>query len=144
MFGLFKKVSPEDAGTVTQALSPRVAVVVSASCCSTGMADVDERTEAACRQALAQAGLDWPVLRITISHAQSIISRVASQLDGPQQRLAQQVTQLFMTQGLSAFPVLIVDQHVVSYGGVPGPELLRESLVRLQAQHPRATDASPV
>jgi hypothetical protein len=139
MFGLFKKVSPTEADAMRQALGPQVAVVVSASCCATGMADVDERTEAQCRQALSEAGLAWPVMRVTISQAQSIIGRIQAQLDDRQRALAQQVTQLFMTQGLNAFPVLIVDQHVVSYGGVPGADLLLSALSKLQPQHAKAT-----
>ncbi len=142
MFGMFKKATAQDAETMDRALGPGVAVVVSASCCTTGTGDDDAQTEAQCRQALQDAGLTWPVMTVTISHAQATIGRIASQLDDRQRALAQQVTQLFMTQGLSAFPVLILDQHVVSYGGVPGPELLREALARLQPQPARSADAT--
>ncbi len=142
MFGFFKKADPAAAETLRRALGPEVAVVVSASCCTTGMAEVDERTVSHCQQALAEAGLGWPVMKVTISEAQAALSRVSSRLDERQRALAQQVTQLFMTQGLSAFPLLIVDQHVVSYGGVPGVELLRQALARVQSQGARPVDAA--
>jgi hypothetical protein len=140
MFGFFKKANPEEAEMIRSALGPRVAVVVSASCCTTGMTEFDERTLAQCRQALADAGLDWPLMKVNISDAQSMLGRIASQLDSRQRGLAQQVTQLFMTQGLSAFPLLILDQHVVSYGGVPGPDLLRQILARVQTQPCEASE----
>jgi hypothetical protein len=142
MFGFFKKADPAGTESLRRALGPEVAVVVSASCCTTGTAEVDERTFLHCQQALAEAGLGWPVMKVTISDAQATLGRVASQLDERQRALAQQVTQLFMTQGLSAFPLLIVDQHVVSYGGVPGVDLLRQAVSRVQSQRASPVDAA--
>jgi hypothetical protein len=133
MFGFFNKVSPEDAGMVKRALGPDAAVVVSASCCAPGTGETDEAAAQACRQVLAETGLDWPVITVTVTQAQSIIGRIAAQLDARQTALSQQVTQLFMTQGLSAFPVLIMNQRVVAYGGVPGVELLRDTLAKMKA-----------
>lgn len=128
MFGLFKKKPGEDAALVRRAFDPQVVVVLSASCCMPGTGDVDAEVEANARAALTEAALDWPVLTLTVTQAQSALTQLSSELDATQAALARQVTELFMTTGLSAFPALIVSQRLVAYGGVPGKDLIRGAL----------------
>jgi len=129
MLGFFKKGSQDEDNTVIKrALSPEVVVVVSASCCMQGTADVDAQAEASARSALKAANLDWPVLTVTVTQAQSTLGRVSGELDATQGALAAQVSELFMSHGLSAFPVLLVNQRLVSYGGAPDQALILKAL----------------
>lgn len=129
MFGIFKNPNAnQDAALLKQALSPEVAVVVSASCCMQGTADTDAKVQAAVQSALSKAGLPWPVLTVTVTQAQSTLGRISGELTEQQGQLAREVSELFLSTGLSAFPVLIVNQRIVSYGGVPGDQLVAEAL----------------
>ncbi|WP_255988992.1 hypothetical protein [Chitinolyticbacter albus] len=128
MFGLFKKGSEEDSALVKRALSPETVAVVSASCCVRGTADIDAETEAAAHAALESAHLDWPVVTVTVTQAQSSLGKISGELDSGGSKVAQQVSELFMSHGLSAFPVLIVNQRLVSYGGAPDKELVGKAL----------------
>ena len=137
MLGLFKKKSPDsDIVAIKLALSPQVVVVVSASCCMRGTAEVDTQAEAAARAPLARANLDWPVLTITVTQAQSTLGRISGELDNAQGALAAQVSELFMSHGLGAFPVLLVNQRLLSYGGAPDQALIFKAL----PSAPEATD----
>lgn len=136
MFGLFKKGSQdEDNAVIKRALSPEIVVVVSASCCMQGTADIDAQAEASAQAALKAANLDWPVMTVTVTQAQSTLGRVSGELDATQGALAAQVSELFMSHGLSAFPVLLVNQRLVSYGGAPDQALVLKAL-------PSAPDAA--
>ncbi|UXY15880.1 hypothetical protein N8I74_02360 [Chitiniphilus purpureus] len=128
MFGLFKKGSDDDSALVKQALSPQTVAVVSASCCVRGTADIDAAAQAAAHAALQSAHLDWPVVTVTVTQAQSALGRISGELDSGGAKVAQQVSELFMSHGLSAFPVLIVNQRLVSYGGAPDQELVGKAL----------------
>ncbi|MGY6518379.1 MAG: hypothetical protein ACXIUZ_06675 [Lysobacteraceae bacterium] len=135
MFNLFRKSpSEDDVETLKRALSPGAVTVVSASCCSAGAAQVDEQVVASAREALAAAGLDWPVGMLTVTRAQAVLPRVTRELDAAQAALAGQVNNLFMNHGLSAFPVLLAHQRVVSYGGVPDAALVARALPARQAR----------
>ncbi|MFG6439803.1 hypothetical protein [Roseateles sp. LKC17W] len=140
MFGFFKNPhASNDAALVKQALGPHVAVIVSASCCVQGTADTDAKVDAVVQSALKKAGRDWPVLTVTVTQAQSTLGTIARELDEAQSQVAREVSELFATTGLSAFPVLIVDQHIVSYGGVPGEALVTDALNRnRQVSHENA------
>lgn len=134
MLGLFKKKSSnDDIALVKQALGPQVVVVVSASCCMPGTAEVDAQAKAAAQAALTGAGLDWPVLSVTVTQAQSTLHQVSGELGVAQSALAAQVTELFMSQGLGAFPVVLAHQRLVSYGGVPTADLIRKALPNASA-----------
>jgi hypothetical protein len=129
MFGFFRNPNANnDAALLKQALGPEVAVVVSASCCMQGTADSDAKVEATVQSALKAAGLEWPVLTVTVTQAKSTLGRISGELTEQQGRVAAEVSELFLSSGLSAFPVLIVNQRIVSYGGVPGEQLVTEAL----------------
>ena len=132
MFGLTKKTPDEATQRVRQALGPDVAVVLSACCCMAGTAAADGQVEAVARAALKEAGLDWPVLTITVTEAQGALARIGRELGPAEAQLAQQVSELFATKGLGAFPVLLIDQRVLAYGGVPGLPLVLSALASRQ------------
>lgn len=129
MFGFFKDSQvDEDAELMKQALGPNVAVVVSASCCMQGTAPADDKIEAITKAVIESEGLDWPVLTVTVTQAQSSLGRISGQLTDKQAEVARAVSELFLSTGLSAFPVLVVNQRIVSYGGVPGEQLVRDAV----------------
>ena len=128
MFGLLSKKPDDLALRIKQALGPDVAVVLSASCCMPGTQEADGRVEAVARAALSEAGLNWPLLTFTVTQAQGTLGRIAGELLPAEAQLAQQISELFMSSGLSAFPVLLLNQRLLSYGGVPDLALVRAAL----------------
>ncbi|AIN61053.1 hypothetical protein [Pseudomonas soli] len=128
MFGFFNKASDADIAQVKRALGNDAVVVLSASCCMPGTNEVDEQIEKAAQAALAEAKLDWPVLTVTVTTAQTILPKITSELNSAEGALAQQVSELFMAHGLGAFPIVIVDQKLLSYGGVPDQEMIQGAL----------------
>ena len=113
-----------------QALSAKTATIISARCCSAGAAAQDELLEAAVKAALKDSGSDWNVVTITITQAQSSAGRVGASLSLQQANLIREIQALFMGNGLSIFPALILDQQLVSYGGVPTREQLNAFLAQ--------------
>ena len=130
MLDFLKKTSKEDINQVKRALGPHAIVVVSASCCMPGTSQVDEEIEATARNALAETTLDWPVITVTVTTAQSILPKISAELSVNARELASQVSELFMTHGLSAFPIIIVDQTLVSYGGAPDQAIILSALFK--------------
>lgn len=128
MFGFFNKASDAEIAQVKRALGNEAVVVLSASCCMPGTNEVDEQIEKAAQAALAAAKLDWPVLTVTVTTAQSILPKITSELNAAEGALAQQVSELFMAHGLSAFPIVIVDQKLMSYGGLPDQAMIQGAL----------------
>lgn len=136
MLGLFKNKSADaDIATVKRALGPQAVAVLSASCCMPGTAEVDAQADAAARAALASAQLDWPLLHVTVTQAQSVLPRVSGELDPAQRALADQVTALFLTHGLSVFPIVLAHQRLVSYGGAPQAALILKALPHAPHAH---------
>lgn len=133
MFGFFNKASDADIAQVKRALGNDAVVVLSASCCMPGTNEVDEQIEKAAQAALAAAKLDWPVLTVTVTTAQTILPKITSELNAAEGALAQQVSELFMAHGLSAFPIVIVDQKLLSYGGVPDQAMIQGELPTITA-----------
>ena len=130
MLGFFKKASEDDINQVKRALGTEAVVVVSASCCMPGTSQVDEQIEATARAALTEAELDWPVMTLTVTTAQSILPKISAELNAQEAELARQVSELFMAHGLSAFPIVIVDQILLSYGGVPEQAMILSALTQ--------------
>ena len=133
MFGMFSKKGDDGTQLVRQALGPDVAVVLSASCCMQGTHQIDTETGDVARAALAEAGLGWPVLTVTVTQAQNALGRMGRDLSPAEAQLAQQVTELFASAGLAAFPVLLVNQRLLSYGGVPDLPLVLSALPKKTA-----------
>lgn len=128
MLGLFNKKPDGNADQLRQALSKNSVAIVSASCCMQGTAETDAALESVVRAALDSRALDWPLLTVTVTQAQSSLPAVTRSLDPQGAAVAQQVSDLFMSHGLTAFPVLIVNQQVIAYGGVPHVDLVLKAL----------------
>ena len=134
MLGMLKNVfagsanREQDDAALRQALSGKTAAIISARCCSAGAAAQDEVLEARVKALLAEKGLDWPVVVVTITQAQSALGRVGPGLGDTERGLSQEIQGLFMNHGLTVFPALIVDQKLVCYGGVPSVEQLQSRL----------------
>lgn len=129
MFGLSRKPRADDAALVKRALGPGVVVVLSASCCMSGTHEVDAQLDAVARRSLDARGLDWELLVLTVTQAQSVLANISNELSADQAALAKQVSELFFSAGLGAFPMLLVNQRLVSYGGVPDQALVDAALV---------------
>lgn len=68
------------------------------------------------------------MLTVTVTKAQTILPKITSELNAAEGALAQQVSELFMAHGLSAFPIVIVDQKLMPYGGVPDQAMIQDAL----------------
>ncbi|MDR2154709.1 MAG: hypothetical protein LBE78_06750 [Burkholderiaceae bacterium] len=123
-----KKSLDEADAAIKQALSPKVVAVISASCCMKGTESVDLQAKTSALEALKNVDLDWPVLIVTVTQAQSALGRISGQLDAMQNELATQVRELFMSHGPAAFPMVLVNQKLISYGGAPNSSLILAAL----------------
>lgn len=125
-----------DDALLRQVLSPKTAAVISARCCAPAAAAQDDQLLATVQTALQATALDWPTVTIAITQAQAAMGRISSTLTAAESALAQDIQGLFMNNGLTVFPVLILDQTVYSYGGVPTLEQLTAHLQGNQGNHP--------
>ncbi|MES2319409.1 MAG: hypothetical protein V4631_18165 [Pseudomonadota bacterium] len=137
MLGLLKNVfagsasREQDEAALRQALSGKTAAIISASCCSAGAGAQDEVLHARVKAMLDEKGLDWPIVVVTITQAQSALGKVAATVGEVERGLCQEIQGLFMNHGLAVFPALIVDQKLICYGGVPSVEQLQTRLDQL-------------
>lgn len=115
-----------------QVLSSKTAAIISARCCVPKGIMNDEIIETNLKKVLKEKKLDWPIILITITQAQSAIEQVGSQLSPIEQELIQEVQALVLNHGLYAFPVLVLNQRLVSFGGAPTQEKLLEFLENKQ------------
>lgn len=139
MLGMLKNVfagsanREQDEAMLRQALSSNTAAIISAKCCSAGAGAQDDVLEERVKTMLIEKGLDWPVLVVTITQAQSALGKVVPTVGEAGRSLAQEIQGLFMNHGLAVFPALILDQKLVCYGGVPTAEQLQARLEQLAA-----------
>lgn len=103
--------------------------IISASCCAPLAAKQDDILRANVEIALEETGAALPVTLISITEAQKALTRVKNgELEPSEYRLVEQIQSLVATQGLSIFPILIVNRKLAFYGGVPGPEKIVSKL----------------
>jgi len=105
--------------------------ILSAACCDSTAGPKDEGLKQNLLKAMEQTGDPRPVVVETITSAQQHMRTLESQADAGQKQLIQSVVALFQANGLSIFPLLIVNGRVAYYGGVPSVEMIQE---RLQKQ----------
>lgn len=105
--------------------------VLSAACCDTTAAAKDQALMTNLQQALKAEGDERAVIFETITSAQKHIRTLQAVVGPEQQKLISGVVALFQANGLSIFPLLIIDGRVAYYGGAPTVEAIRE---RLQAR----------
>lgn len=109
-------------------LQPGGVGVISASCCSPGAVELDEKMLSAANGALQELDATQSCLLISITDAQRVLSKLTPTLSPAEQRLVTQIQSLVATQGFSVFPVLVVDQKIAFYGGVPSAEMVAAKL----------------
>lgn len=134
MFGAICRLFCGPAGTdnteahLRDTLKPGGVGVISASCCAPGSAESDKRMLTAANAALKEHGREPACLLVSITEAQRALPKVAPQLSTAEQRLVAQIQALVATQGFSVFPVLVVDQKIAFYGGVPTAQMVSDKL----------------
>jgi hypothetical protein len=113
---------------IEEVLQPDSVSILSASCCDPSSAPKDEELKRNVNAAMEKLNQCEPVCFETITGAQAGIRGLSGKLDTKQQRLVDTVIQLFQTQGMSVFPMLIVDGRIAYYGGVPTVGMISEKL----------------
>ncbi len=137
MLGMLKNVfagsanREQDEALLRQALSSKNVAIISAKCCSAGAGAQDDVLEARVKDMLKEKGLDWPIVLVTFTQAQSALGKVVPTVGEAERGLAQEIQGLFMNHGLAVFPALIMDQKLVCYGGVPTVEQLQARVEQL-------------
>ena len=113
--------------------------VISAACCDAMSTPKDEELAANLTAALESTNLKRPVAFGTLTETRQQLRDVGSALDSVAVEFRNQLGALFQTQGLAAFPLLLVDGRVAFYGGVPSIGAIAEKLVStLTSEGPRA------
>lgn len=102
--------------------------VVSARCCAPMSADADEKMLAAANAALRQQGRQGDCLLISITDAQRALPGISAGLAPGEQRLVTQIQSLVASQGFSVFPLLVIDQKIAFYGGLPTADMVLDKL----------------
>lgn len=102
--------------------------VVSAACCDAMSTPKDEELAANLSSALESTNLQRPVAFGTLTGTRQQLRDAGSALDSVALDFRDQLSALFQTEGLAAFPLLLVDGRVAFYGGVPSVEAIAEKL----------------
>ena len=102
--------------------------ILSAACCDATGATKEAQLKNNLLQAMERESDARPVVVETITAAQRNMRQLETQADAQQKRLIANVVQLFQSNGLSIFPILIINGRVVCYGGVPSVELIQKKL----------------
>jgi hypothetical protein len=104
--------------------------ILSAACCDATAGPKDEALKDSLRQAMERTGDRRAVVVETITSAQQHMRALEAQADLGQKLLIQNVVTLFQANGLSIFPLLIINGRVAFYGGVPTLDLIEQRLQR--------------
>ena len=117
-----------DPGAMKALLDKNNVGILSAACCDSTAGPKDEGLKQNLLKAMEQAGDQRAVIVETITSAQRHMRTLESQADAGQKQLIQNVVALFQANGLSIFPLLVVNGRVAYYGGVPSVEMIQEKL----------------
>lgn len=117
-----------DPGAMKALLDKNNVGILSAACCDSTAGPKDEGLKQNLLKAMEQADDQRAVIVETITSAQQHMRTLESQADADQKQLIQNVVALFQANGLSIFPLLIVNGRVAYYGGVPSVEMIQEKL----------------
>lgn len=102
--------------------------VVSAACCDATCTPKDEELAAHLGSALERTRLQRPVAFGTLTGTQKQLRDAGSALEGVALDFRNQLGALFQTQGLGAFPLLLVDGRIAFYGGIPSIDAIADKL----------------
>lgn len=123
--------SSSDPSSIKALLDKNNIGVLSAACCDSTAGPKDEGLKKNLWDAMEKSGDKRAVIVETITSAQKHLRALESQADAGQKQLIQSVIALFQANGLSIFPLLIINGRVAYYGGVPSADMIQE---RLQKQ----------
>lgn len=102
--------------------------VISAACCDATSTPKDEALATHLAAAMKATSLERPVACGTLTDTRQQLRNAGASLDRVALDFRDQLSALFQTEGLAAFPLLLVDGRVAFYGGVPGVEAIAEKL----------------
>jgi len=122
--------SSSDPSTMKALLDKNNIGILSAACCDSTAGPKDEGLKDNLRQAMARTGDHRAVVVETITSAQQHMRALEAQADLGQKLLIQNVVTLFQANGLSIFPLLIINGRIAFYGGVPTLALIEQRLQR--------------
>ncbi len=117
-----------DSSTMKAMLDRNNIGILSAACCDSTASLQDDALRANIDQAMKRIGEKRAVVVESITAAQQQLRTLEAQADSSQRQLIQGVIALFQANGLSIFPLLIIDGRIAFYGGVPTTELIQERL----------------
>ena len=120
--------SSSDPSTLKALLDKNNIGILSAACCDSTAGPKDEGLKDNLRQAMARTGDHRAVVVETITSAQQHMRALEAQADLGQKLLIQNVVTLFQANGLSIFPLLIINGRIAFYGGVPTLALIEQRL----------------
>lgn len=119
---------PGESSKLQEVMTSDSIAILSASCCDSGAAKKDISLKKNLEQALLNQGIDKEVLVETITAAQRGLRALEQSADPLQKQLIGNVVSLFQSNGLSVFPMAIINGRVAFYGGVPTVEMIEKEL----------------
>jgi len=109
--------------------------LVSARCCNPATQADDEALAAAITAALQAAGSPRRLVQTTLTRLRQQLRTLGPQAPAKAAVLGETLMRLFQSQGLQAFPLVILHGRVVFYGGVPSAEAISQRLQQPGSAH---------
>ena len=104
--------------------------ILSAACCDAMSRPKDEQLARHLAEAMQHTGSQRPVVQATLTATRQQLRELGSAADTATAAFQDELSSVFQTHGLAAFPLLIVDGQIAFYGGVPSPDAIASSLAR--------------
>ncbi|NOU18586.1 MAG: hypothetical protein HOO91_13605 [Bacteroidales bacterium] len=105
-------------------------LMVSASCCNPLAIPTDEKMKKRLNNVLSELKIESKLHVVTLTSAQSVLK----QLDKKYESVAAEIMGIFQSKGLGGFPILIINNKVAFYGGVPEEENLKVKISEILNQ----------
>jgi hypothetical protein len=102
--------------------------ILSAVCCDAKTGAKDEELHANLVQAMEKAGVSRPVVASTITATRQNLRELGAQANDDQKQFKDNLAMLFQSNGLAAFPMLIINGRIAFYGGVPSADMIQQKL----------------
>ncbi|MGY4828574.1 hypothetical protein ACVNIS_08360 [Sphaerotilaceae bacterium SBD11-9] len=128
LFGGSADEAPTASKDIVKLLGPGHVVVLSAACCDAMSSPKDDEMAANLAQAMELAGGNYTIALATLTDTQKQLRAHGTALEGIASTFRDQLSTLFQTQGLAAFPLLLVEGQLAFYGGVPSPKAIAQRL----------------
>lgn len=99
-------------------------IIISGSCCNPLSIPVDEKLKQQANIVFNEMGLETEIVSLQLTSAQRVLQSIAKEHD----HIKNNIMSIFQAKGLKGFPILLVNKHIVCYGGVPELDILRKSI----------------